>query len=204
MTTFEAKVIQDIPAYRLLALGGVNSEDDPNKGWETIYLKTSELGWIPDLVTSADLEEGEFVSVSIKNSPTWKVEASQNLPAGTLVMCDADGRVKSYTPADGNHIGYTTHSVEAGEVVEIVRKYGQMPTNQVEAAAFNVEEFEQVENTEEKQEVDEKEQEESADNEFPKHTGGGYYELSNGEKVQGKDAAIEAEKELNEVKEGDQ
>ena len=40
--------------------------------------------------------------------------------------------------------------------------------------------------------------------EYPKHTGGGYYELSNGEKVQGKDAAIEAEKELNEVKEGDQ
>ncbi len=36
--------------------------------------------------------------------------------------------------------------------------------------------------------------------EYPKHTGGGYYELSNGEKVQGKDAAIEAEEAL---KEGD-
>lgn len=34
------------------------------------------------------------------------------------------------------------------------------------------------------------------DTEFPKHTGGGYYELSNGEKVQGKEAAIEAEAEL--------
>ena len=31
---------------------------------------------------------------------------------------------------------------------------------------------------------------------FPKHTGGGYYELSNGEKVQGKDDAIKAENEL--------
>ena len=31
---------------------------------------------------------------------------------------------------------------------------------------------------------------------YPKHTGGGYYELSNGEKVKGKDAAIEAEKAL--------
>lgn len=36
--------------------------------------------------------------------------------------------------------------------------------------------------------------------EYPKHTGGGYYELSNGEKVQGKVAAIEAEEAL---KEGD-
>lgn len=32
--------------------------------------------------------------------------------------------------------------------------------------------------------------------EFPKHTGGGWYELSNGEKVQGKDEAIEAEQAL--------
>lgn len=36
--------------------------------------------------------------------------------------------------------------------------------------------------------------------EYPKHTGGGYYELSNGEKVQGKQKAIEAEEAL---KEGD-
>lgn len=36
--------------------------------------------------------------------------------------------------------------------------------------------------------------------EYPKHTGGGHYELSNGEKVRGKDAAIEAEEAL---KEGD-
>ena len=122
MTTLEAKVIQDIPAYRLVALGGVNSEGNLEEGWETIYLKTSELGWI-------------------KDNPVWKVEASQNLPAGTLVMCDDDGRVKSYTPTQGNHIGYTTHAVEEGEVVKIVRKYGQMPQTQVEAAAFKAEDF---------------------------------------------------------------
>lgn len=39
-----------------------------------------------------------------------------------------------------------------------------------------------------------KEVEEQED--YPKHTGGGYYELSSGEKVKGKDAAIEAEKAL--------
>lgn len=40
--------------------------------------------------------------------------------------------------------------------------------------------------------------EEPADNdeEFPRHTGGGHYELSNGEKVKGKEEAIEAEEAL--------
>lgn len=36
---------------------------------------------------------------------------------------------------------------------------------------------------------------------FPKHTGGGWYELSNGEKVKGKDEATAAEEGLN--KEGE-
>ena len=35
---------------------------------------------------------------------------------------------------------------------------------------------------------------EPAFSDFPKHTGGGWYELSNGEKVQGKDEAEKAEK----------
>ncbi|MBO0419100.1 hypothetical protein JZO80_02915 [Vagococcus fluvialis] len=33
---------------------------------------------------------------------------------------------------------------------------------------------------------------------YPHHTGGGHYELSNGEKVKGKEAAIEAEAALQE------
>ena len=36
----------------------------------------------------------------------------------------------------------------------------------------------------------------NGDNEFPKHTGGGYYELSNGKKVKGKEEALEAENAL--------
>ena len=136
MTTFEAKAIENIPAHRLLALGGVNSEENIEEGWETIYIKPAELGWIPDFVTNNELEEGSFVNVSISNNPVWKVEAAQNLPTGTLVMCDEEGRVKGYKPDEGNHIGYTTHSVVAGEVVEIVRKYGQMPQNQTETTAF--------------------------------------------------------------------
>jgi len=93
-------------------------------------------------VTNVDLEEGQEVDVVIKNNPIWNVEAAQRLPAGTLVMCDEEGRVKSYNPSQGNHIGYTTHEVEAGEVVSIVRKYGNMPQSQVEASSYNVEQEE--------------------------------------------------------------
>lgn len=130
MTIIKAKVIEAIPANRLLALAGEGSVEDRDN--ELVYIKTSQLGWIPDFVTSTELEEGQDVSVVIRNNPVWKVEASQFLPAGTQVMSDNDGKVKVYRPEEGNHIGFTTHSVEEGEVVEVVRKYGQMPDNQVD------------------------------------------------------------------------
>jgi len=37
---------------------------------------------------------------------------------------------------------------------------------------------------------------ETAEKEYPVHTGGGWYELSTGDKIQGKEEAIEAQKEL--------
>src|SRR5699024_7002350 len=156
MTKFEAKVIQDIPANRLIALGGVNSEGDMEEGWETVYLKLSERGWIPDLVSTSDLEKDSFVNVTIKNNPVWKVESSEDLPAGTLVQCDDDGRVKHYRPEDGNHFGFTTHSVKAGEVVKIVRKYGSMPQNQEETMAFTPLNTNDLTVSELKQQLDEK------------------------------------------------
>lgn len=137
MTSFKAKVTQNIPAYRLIGLGGVNTEGNPEEGWETIYLKLAEKGWVPDFVSTSELVNGDFVTVNITDKPVWKVEASQNLPAGTLVMCDDEGKVKSFTPADGSHFGYTLHAVKEGDVVEVVRKYGyQPPANQVESMSI--------------------------------------------------------------------
>lgn len=130
---FNAKVVEEIPANRLIGLGGINSGGDTEEGWETVYLIKSKLGWIPDLVSVKALEQGEVVEVTIKDEPIWKVETAEKLPAGTAVQCTEDGRVKHYVPADGNHIGFTTHSAEAGEVVTIVRKYGTMPQSQVDA-----------------------------------------------------------------------
>ncbi|MCC1486746.1 hypothetical protein LB312_05665 [Bacillus tropicus] len=39
-------------------------------------------------------------------------------------------------------------------------------------------------------------QETQKNSKFPKHAGGGWYELSNGDKIQGKDEAVEAEQSL--------
>jgi|SRR5690625_1458728 len=160
MTKFKAKVTQDIPTNRLVALGGINTEGNPEEGWETVYLILSKKGWIPDLVSTSDLEKDSVVNVTIKNNPVWKVEASEDLPAGTLVQCDDDGRVKNYYTADGNHFGYTTHSAKEGEVVEVVRKYGHMPQNQEETMAFTPQSKENNTNdltvSELKQQLDEK------------------------------------------------
>src|SRR5690625_4693910 len=130
--TFKAKVTQNIPANRLIGLGGIDTEGNRGEGWDTVYLITAGLGWIPDLVSTGDLTEGDVVNVTINGKEVWKVEASENVPAGTLVQCDVDGRVKNYHTTDGNHFGFTTHSAQAGEVVEVVRKYGELPKNQTE------------------------------------------------------------------------
>lgn len=44
--------------------------------------------------------------------------------------------------------------------------------------------------------VEQETKEMAGEEEYPKFLGGGYYELSNGEKVQGKDKAIEAQSEI--------
>lgn len=41
------------------------------------------------------------------------------------------------------------------------------------------------------------------DGNWPKHTGGGYFELSNGEKVRGQDAAIAAQAEIDKATSAD-
>ena len=136
MTTFRAKVVEDIPANRLIGLGGVSR--DPEEGWDIPLLIHSRLGWVPDFVTSKELKAGEYVTVSIKDRPIWEVEAAEDLPAGTAVQCTEDGRVKHYRPEDGNHIGCTIHAVKAGETVKFFRKYGTMPQSQAETLTMEV------------------------------------------------------------------
>lgn len=137
MTSFKAKVLDDIPANRLVGLGGINRNDDPEEGWNTVYLVTPKLGQIPDLVATKMLEKDQEVNVTIRNNPVWHVEAAERLPAGTLVQCTDDGRVQNFKTSDGTYFGFTIESAEIGDVVPIVRKYGQMPQEQVEGATYD-------------------------------------------------------------------
>ena len=66
-------------------------------------------------------------------------------------------------------------------------------TEQEEAESDEAEEEDQ-ENDKQPQNTDE----DGSESEYPKRTGGSWYELSNGEKVQGKDEAVEAQQELDE------
>lgn len=51
---------------------------------------------------------------------------------------------------------------------------------------------------EDEKQVGDKAESQEDDAEFPKHVGGGNYELSDGSKVKGKDKAVEAEAQLKE------
>lgn len=136
MNSFKAKVLDNIPANRLVGLGGINRNGDEEEGWDTVYLINPKLGQIPDLVATGELKEGAEVNVSIKNNPIWSVEAAERIPAGTLVQCTDDGRVKNFSTEDGSYIGFSTHSAEPGEVVSFVRKSGAMPYSQVENMTY--------------------------------------------------------------------
>ena len=57
---------------------------------------------------------------------------------------------------------------------------------------------EEAESQEDEQQADEEAESQEDDAEFPKHVGGGNYELSDGSKVKGKDKAVEAEAQLKE------
>jgi uncharacterized protein YwgA len=77
-------------------------------------------------------------------------------------------------------------------------------SNQEKQQETNQEKQEQQEEKQEQQEANKDQQETTSEQQkpaatakdYPKHTGGGWYELSNGEKVQGKEEADKAEAAL--------
>lgn len=89
-------------------------------------------------------------------------------------------------------------------LVKTLRKFKDLKEGKLRAKGqeFEVTEdrFKEINSTKYGELVEEIKEEDTevneVDPEYPKHTGGGYYELSNGEKVQGKEKAIEAENEL--------
>ncbi|PAF31864.1 hypothetical protein [Paenibacillus sp. 7516] len=106
---------------------------------------------------------------------------------------DHDNRI--YQPGDT----YPAEGYSADE--ERVRYLSEIHPEYNKIYLADVEEIESAQDSGDVQKEDESEVvKEVAEekSEFPKHVGGGTYELSNGEKVKGKDEALEAEKALKE------
>src|SRR5690554_5898028 len=83
----------------------------------------------PDFFSLEDLSDGKEVDVNIKNNPTWKAEAAEDIPAGYSIEAGPDGKVVKMAtnpagaPGHEATIGYTLHAVKAGEVAKFVKNY---------------------------------------------------------------------------------
>lgn len=114
MTSVKATVVGDIPAHRLLWLYGSDDGQDMKIGLP------KERGNYVDFVTSVALQDGQEVTINIKNNPVWLVEAATRIDVGANVAANTDGRVGAYTSAP-IRIGYSLDYGEAGDLVRIVR-----------------------------------------------------------------------------------
>ena len=123
-TQLKAVVQGDIPANRLVCLTRPADADD-----NTIYIRLAMERERPDFFSLEDLSDGKEVDVNIKNNPTWKAEAAEDIPAGYSIEAGPDGKVVKMAtnpagaPGHEATIGYTLHAVKAGEVAKFVKNY---------------------------------------------------------------------------------
>lgn len=104
----------DIPAHRLLWI----YRNDENK---LIIGLPKEIGNYVDFVSTRDLQDGEEVTIELRDNRIWKVEvAGTGVYPGANVAVDTDGRVGCYSSAP-IRIGYSLDAGEEGDVVRIVK-----------------------------------------------------------------------------------
>src|SRR5699024_10730385 len=116
----KAIVMEDAPAYSLIAHRG-EREDDPNN----VYLMKNKKDWIPDFYSTKDLKEGEEISVKIEGNPIWKVRLSKDTRPGTLNSADDNGGASwTNTQEHKYFIGYSLEGGKAGDVISYARKTG--------------------------------------------------------------------------------
>lgn len=176
MSRFVVTANELIPANRLVVLtvGGKSNNDE-------IRVRLAKFGEAPDFLASREIKKDEKVTVNISNNLTWSVESAEDIRAGVSVGVSDDGRlIEALTDDNTVSIGYSTQSGVTGDIVDYVRnvKYRILSNEGVSEVSSSTSSV--------------------SNEEYPKHVGGGYYELSNGDKVQGKDKALESEKSLQE------
>lgn len=110
MSQFKALVTEDVGANRLLSLTGGNGVPQ---------ISITEVGGNPDFRSTGALEAETEVTVTLKNSPVWQVEAGEDLSAGQYVEVGENGVIVA---SESTGIGYVAEAVEAGEVAKLVRQ----------------------------------------------------------------------------------
>lgn len=125
MTVEMTAIVQgNIPAHRLVCLTRPADADD-----NTIYIRLAKERERPDFYSRQELKDGVEVVVNIKGKPIWMAEAAEDIPAGYSIEAGPDGKVVKMATnpagASGHEttIGYTLHSVKAGETVQFVNNY---------------------------------------------------------------------------------
>ena len=116
---FKAIVQGDVPANRLMVLGGRTDEGD-------ITVKVADNDSAADFVSNRALTDGEETEVTLKDGVNiWEVEAHKDMDTGVWVVCREDGTVGQRSSTFGEHaeeIGFTIEPAVAGEVVKVVRR----------------------------------------------------------------------------------
>lgn len=116
---FKAIVQGDVPANRLMVLGGRTDEG-------VITVKVADNIRAADFVSNRALTDGEETEVELKDGVNiWEVEAHKDMVTGTWVVCREGGTVGQRSGTFGEHteeIGFTIEPAVAGEVVKVVRR----------------------------------------------------------------------------------
>lgn len=108
MSKFTAVVTEDVAANRLLS---------KTVGAEGITLAVTTAGGTPDFHSTGTLKKDQEITVTINNSPSWLVEAGEDIPAGSTVAAGAGGVVV----ASETGFGYVVKEAKAGELASVIR-----------------------------------------------------------------------------------
>ncbi|WP_440896244.1 head fiber protein [Amphibacillus sp. Q70] len=110
MSTFKALVTENVAANRLLSLSGGNGVPQ---------ISITAPGGNPDFRSTGELTADTEITVTLKNSPVWQVEAGEDLSAGQYVEVGENGVIVA---SEDGGIGYVVEAVEAGEIAKFVRQ----------------------------------------------------------------------------------
>lgn len=105
----------DIKPNRLIQLN-YHSEDDH-------YVSYAEASF-PHYMSTRTLKAGEDITISVVDTPTWKLEAGEDIHVGQGVYAGEDGKLlgrEDLSPEPEQLLGYATNTASKGQMVEMVR-----------------------------------------------------------------------------------